>query len=109
MEGKGGEQRRGGEERRRGEEGGERGWRTITTPTAVGSGTVKKEDLASLRPAVNWPTRTAALYLESFQYTARQVSFFSKKLLPLLFSLHVELHLTKSVLAYGLNIFFLLE
>jgi len=67
------------------------------------------KDLANLRPAVNWPTRTAALYLESFQYTARQVSFFSKKLLPLLFSLHVELHLTKSVLAYGLNIFFLLE
>ena len=70
---------------------------------------IAESDLANLRPAVNWPTCTAALYLENFQYTAKQVSFFSKKLLPLLFSLHVELHLTKSVLAYGLNIFFLLE
>ena len=49
-------------------------------------------DLANLRPAVNWPIHTAYLFLESLQYTTRQVSFFGKKLLPLFFPQHMELH-----------------
>jgi len=62
-------------------------------------------ELANLRPIVNWHSHTVTLFLESLQYTASQLSFFSKKKVPLLFSPTPGVALAEHVFADGLHFF----